>query len=495
MSYGITESGFVAKRLADIKSEIETSLRSLLGAGINLDPESTLGQLVGIFAVSLAEAWELGEDIYNSAYPDTAEGVPLDNAASITNTLRLGATKSSVEVRITGTATTAIPAIGAFILSVLGDATARFVNTETGAIGATGIDEVQDIDFSAVPASGDFKLRYNGSETTAVIAWNATATDVQNALNALTSLSAVTVAGDFTLGFTVTFAGADGEQDHPILEAVDNTLNGGITIAIVETTRGWLPYVDIDFQAETAGVVQAPAGSLTVIETPVTGIDAAENLLDADVGSAVETDSELKDRRTLQLQRAGTATIEGIRNNILQVVDVVQALVFENDTDVTDGFGRPPHSFESIVDGGLDAAVAAAIFEAKGAGIKAYGTTIVAVTDSMSISHDIGFSRPTEIDIWMIINITPRTDATEGDLYPVDGDAQVEAAVLAYAEDFIMGQDVVVNLFYTPVNSIAGVIGVEILVGLSDPPTLSNNLPISPNEIAKFDSTRITVNS
>jgi uncharacterized phage protein gp47/JayE len=495
MAFGITESGFIRKRLADILPELQEALRSSLGAGINLDDRSALGVITNTYAAQLAAAHELIEAIYNSYYPDTAEGTSLDNVASITNQLRLEAIKSTVEARITGTALTAIPAIGTFILSVDGDTTARFVNTETGVIGAAGIDEVQDIDFSAVPTSGNFKLRYNLTETTAVIPWNATNTDVQTALNALASLSAVTVVGNFTAGFTVTFAGADGEKDQPILEAIDNTLNGGITISIVETTRGWLPYVDIDFEAETAGEVQAPANSLTVIETPVTGIDAAENLLDATVGREIETDPDFKTRRLEQLQRAGTATIEGIRNNVLAVDSVSQAAVFENATGVFDAFGRPPHSFETIVNGGVDDDIADAIFEAKGAGIKAYGTTIVAVTDSMNVSHDIGFSRPTELDIWMIINITANVDPTEGSLYPSDGDDQVEAAVLAYAADFLMGQDVVVNQFYTPINTIAGVIGVEVLVGFSSPPTLSNNLSIDPDAIAVFDSTRITVNS
>lgn len=493
MSFGIDNTGFILKRLADIKTELENSLKSDLGAGINLDSRSPLGQLVGLMAAALAAAWELAEDTYYSQYPDTAQGVPLDNAVSITNHKRNPATKSMVEARITGTPATAIPAIGTFIASVGGNADARFVNTEAGIIGATGIDEVQDVDFSAVPTSGDFKLQYNGSEITTAIAWNATNTDVQNALNALSSLSAVTVVGDFTAGFTVTFAGADGEKEQPLLEAVDNTLNGGITIAIVETTRGWLPYVDIEFEAETAGAVQAPAGSLTVIETPTTGIDAVENLLDAEVGNETETDEELRTRRKIELQKAGTATIEGIRNAVLAVEDVNQAAVYENGTDTTDIFGRPPHSFETIVDGGDDTEIAQTIFDSKGAGIKAHGSTIIVIQDSMNVGHNIGFSRPSEIDIWMIINVTGNTDPSEGELYPIDGDAQIEAAVLVYGNAFLVGQDVVVNKFYTPINTVPGVIGVEVLVGLSDPPTLSNNLSIGPGEIAKFDSTRVAV--
>jgi uncharacterized phage protein gp47/JayE len=490
MSYGITDNGLIVKRLADIKEEIETSLKAELGAGINLDARSPLGQLVGIFAAAIASQWELDEQIYNSEYPDTAEGASLDDVASITNITRLASTKSKATARVTGTALTPVP-LG-FIASVSGNTAARFENTETKNLSASGINEVQDIDFSAVPVAGDFKLRYGTEETTA-LAFGATNTDVQNALNALPSLSDVVVTGNFTSGFTVTFQGADGQKDHALLVSFDNTLS--VVITIVETVRGWKPYADVAFEAQTAGAVQAPAHSLTVIETPISGLDAIENLLDAELGRETETDTELRDRRTEQLQKAGTATIEGIRNNILEVADVDQAKVFENDTDVTDIYGRPPHSFESVVDGGINAAIAQAIFEAKAAGIATHGTITVVVTDSQNISHDIKFSRPTLKEIWMIVNIVPRTDPTEGELYPADGDAQVEAAVLAYATNFAMGQDVVTNLFYTPINTVQGVIGIEVLIGFTDPPTSSANLPIAPNEIAKFDSTRIVVNS
>ena len=101
MSYGITDNGLIVKRLADIKEEIETSLKAELGSGINLDARSPLGQLVGIFAAAVATQWELDEQVYNSQYPDTAEGVSLDNVASITNITRLASTKSTVTARVT----------------------------------------------------------------------------------------------------------------------------------------------------------------------------------------------------------------------------------------------------------------------------------------------------------------------------------------------------------------------------------------------------------
>jgi len=389
MAYGITSTGFLAKRLADIKAEIEDTFRSAFGVGINLDALSPLGQMVGIVAERESLIWELAEDVYNSQYPDTASGASLDNVASISNIIRLAATYSTVTARIIGTNGTFVD-IG-FIASVSGDPTARFVTTESG------------------------------------------------------------------------------------------TIAGG--------------YVDLAFQAESTGLVQAPAGSLTVIETPQTGVDSITNALDAVLGRDTETDAELKQRRAELLQRSGTATVEGIRRHVLDVLNVLQCTVIENSSGLVDGDGRPPKSFETVVSGGIDADIAAAIFEAKAAGIETHGDITEVVVDSQGISYDIKFSRPIDKEIWLIINITPNTNPNEGDLYPASGDQDVEDALLLYGAAFTMGQDVVNNQLYTPVNTVPGVIGIEVLAGFSDPPTASANLAIAFDELAVFDSTRIVVNS
>lgn len=496
MTFGLLSTGFVPKRLADVKTAMEEALKAALGPGINLSADSPLGQIVGTAAAEIASCWEASEQVYNSQYPDTAEDASLDNVAAITATVRQPATKSTVTGRIYGTPTTVVSA--GFIASVAGNTASRFVTLADATIGATGIDELQTVAFSATPTAGAWKLRHDGSQTTASLAYNAAAADVQTALNDLAGLSAVTVTGSMAAGFVITFAGSDGDQDQPLLEVVESTLTATgtpVTSTVTETVKGFPPYADTAMEAEIAGAVQAPAGSLTVVETPTSGVEGIYNLLDAEVGSEVETDSELRIRRQNELRRAGSATLEGIRNAVLEVEGVIQALVIENPTGVTDADGRPAHSFEAVVQGGDDADVAEAIFAAKGAGIQAYGSDSETVTDSQGITHDIGFSRPVAKEVYVIVNITPNTDAAEGDVYPVNGDDLVAAAVLAFGNELQIGQDVIVNQFYTPINTIPGVFGIEFLVGFSSPPTTSTNLAIAADEIAEFDSARITVNS
>lgn len=388
MSYGITAQGFVGKRLADIKDELEAAYKSAFGQGINLDASAPLGQIIGIHAEREAAVWEMMELVYNSRYPDTAEGANLDNVASITNVTRRAATHSVGTIRVSGTNGTVVPS--GFVASVSGNAAARFATTESG------------------------------------------------------------------------------------------TITGG--------------YVDLDVQAEETGPVQAPAGTLTVIETPVSGVTSVTNALDINVGQATETDAELRIRRLEALMRPGAATVDGIRNAVLQVENVVQANVIENATSLEDSEGRPAHSFESVVSGGEQASVAEAIFSSKAAGIETHGDVSETVVDSQGLSHTVKFSRPTEVPVYLRITVTPNTDPNEGTTYPSNGDAAVKAAVLAFSETtFTLGRNIVLNQLYTPINSVGGVFGVVVEVSLNGSAWQSTNLAIAANELATFDSTRITV--
>ena len=388
---GLSASGFEIKRFDEIKTELENSFKAVFGPNINVSESEPLGQIIGILAEREALVWELSEGVYNSQYPSTAEGIPLDNVAAITGTTRLSATKSTAEIEITGTPGTIIDA-----------------------------------------------------------------------------------------GFTVSVNGSPNDQ---FVTLQQETIGGGGT-------------VDADVEAVNFGPTLAPAASLTEIDTPVSGVTSVTNSADAIVGRDEESDADLKARRKESLQK-GITTIEGIRSFLLQTVDDVNAVfVIENVLDVPDGASRPGHSFETIVDGGVDLEIAQAIFDAKPAGIETFGSESEIITDSQGGNHTIRFSRPTPIDIYIIVNITKNIDPAEGSVYPVDGDTQVENALLAYAsENLGIGDDVIVNQLYTPINTVAGVIGIDIKIGTAPAPTLSNNITVDATEISAWDSARITVNS
>ena len=109
-----------------------------------------------------------------------------------------------------------------------------WLNTDEG---TAGVNEVQTITGTA--ASGTFTLSYGG-ETTGVLDWNDTAGDIETALELLTGIDDVTVAGGplGTAGVTVTFDGALVEEtDVALLTVNDIDLAGG-TVSVAETTTG-----------------------------------------------------------------------------------------------------------------------------------------------------------------------------------------------------------------------------------------------------------------
>lgn len=479
--YGITPTGFRAKRLDEILKEIEASNRESFGESINLLPSSVLGQMNGTQAEREAKLWELAEAIYNSQYPLTSEGTTLDNVVSFTGITRQPGVKSKVTQQFFGTVGT--PIIAGSVFSVLNDPTSRFVLGQ-GLTLVAGSDSIWDLTFDNVPDVGEFKLQYKGVKTTA-IPFGATALDIENALNGLSSLSSVVVAGDF-LGFAIT--GENGELFTEII-VTDDTLALGATASnatIANTTPG-VPGASAVIEAEDIGETSAPSGSLTVIENPISGLDSVVNQEDATIGRSIESDADLKQRREDSLQRAGAGTLGAIVS-ILADLDGVTAVVgFENITFLELG-GLPPKSFEIVIDGSDDQTVAETIWPNKPAGIEPFGDLSIPIIDSQGFPKNVSFSRPTDVDIFIEVDLT--TDSN----FPSNGLVIAEANILAFGNGLGIGADIVViPQLVCALNGISGITNIDIRIGKAASPTQSNNIAIDPDEISRWDSSRTTV--
>lgn len=475
MSFGLTTTGYTIKRIEDIKAEIEDTILSTFGTSVNLDPRGPIGQIIGIFAEREALIWELSEQVYNSQFPATAEGKNLDNVLSLVGLVRKQATFSRATLRIFGQAGTLIPA--ASIVSSDLDADIKFVTqADVNLILGTGTDEVQTLTFDSVPDSGSFTLDFEGDITSAIL-FSDNAAAVETAIESVPGITDVNVTGDFSTGFTVTFTGSnDGEQPRSNLIVNTNTLeltSTPVNIAIVKTTPGVFPNEEILALSDTAGAIAAPAGSLEVIDTPVSGWESVTNELDAEIGDDRETDAEAKLRRDETLQAPGKATLQAIRADILTLDEVDAVLAFENTSLVVDQFGRPPKSFEMIVQGGQDIDIATVIFDNKPAGILSFGSTTLTLQDSQGFDHDISFSRPTLVPIWLEVDLVTTAN------FPLDGDTQVRNALLAFGENLNISEDVLEFQVICAVNDagIAGIKDVDIRLGAAPMPAAGSVTP------------------
>lgn len=105
--------------------------------------------------------------------------------------------------------------------------------------GAT--NEVQTVTVTGSPTGGTFTLTWN-SQTTAAIAYNATAATVRTALEALSNIAPgdVTVTGSAGGPYTVTFGGANLGDDVAQMTASGASLTGGSSpaVSVATTTAG-----------------------------------------------------------------------------------------------------------------------------------------------------------------------------------------------------------------------------------------------------------------
>ena len=412
IEYGVTDEGFVRKSLTEIRQEIESSLKIKFGDQINTSSESIFGQLRDIFADRENYLWELFEQVYNSGYPNTASGTSLENIGDINNLEYIEASASKIlNQRFLGTPSTVISA--GTQISVNGDTSTIFETDEDLTLGA-GTDEVQTILFSDVPDEGYFSVSYEGYETVS-INYDDTAADFQTALRALDYLTDVTVSGDFSAGFTITFTGIDGDQEQPLLVEEENTLKKSavaLTITISKTIPGVNQGV-VDMTCTETGPISANTRTVTNILSPIVGVDSTINVTDAVLGRDRETDAEFRIRRRTRLTTSEAGTLEAIMNKIWTLNDdqyselaqLQNVNAYENSGDSIDSRNLPAHSFMVVVRqvgdvDDRDDEIAQMIFDSKPAGIQSsFGNDV----------HDISFTGTPSSGTWTLTYVGQTT--------------------------------------------------------------------------------------
>jgi uncharacterized phage protein gp47/JayE len=257
-----------------------------------------------------------------------------------------------------------------------------------------------------------------------------------------------------------------------------------VTTEAAVNAAGTAANVDVEAEAELAGRYLAPAGTITVIATPVSGWNSVTNPEDAVEGQDVESYTAMRARRERTLQRAGSSPLNAIAAQVAEVTGVTDCLAWENTTSYVDADGRPPGSVEVMVLGGTDAAIATAILAAKAGGIRTHGTDSATVADANGQSREISFSRPDDVDVYVTLAVT-----TDPDTYA--GDTAVEDAVLDLS--YGIGETVRISDLVVAVREVTGVRDVTVRLGETSLTQANANLLVGPRERAVLDSSRLTV--
>jgi len=167
---------------------------------------------------------------------------------------------------------------------------------------------------------------------------------------------------------------------------------------------------------ETAGAIEAEAGTIAGIYTPIPGWMGVTNAADAEVGTNMETDAQLRARFDAAHVLEANGTFYSIATGLMNLTGVKFVDVVQNDTDSTDANGLPAHSFCVVVDGGDADEIAEKIFDLKAPGVATHGSTTKTVVDSYGNNNTIKFSRPTQTDVVLTITLTDLGGYSSGEV-------------------------------------------------------------------------------
>lgn len=399
MSFGMTQSGFKPKRLADILESMNEKLANVVDPEtgehpfINETADGVLGQVVDIIAEELSIAWEqayLASVQYDPLY---SSGAPLRGLVQINGINPSYGSYTEIPITVGGTAGITIPA-GSRISSV------------------------------------DGKQTYQ-------------------------TAAAILIAGNGT----------------------------GTGNAICTET----------------GPKEPAAGEIIQIQSPVAGWSSVTNGAATSVGTSADTDQQLH----IKQQRATSATsyrqVDAIIAGIVGVPGVKYARLYVNNTTTTDARGIGPKTMAPVVAGGTDEDVAN-VLRLKAGSLDSFQgnlATPVDYTGPLGDVQTIDFYRPTEVPIYVSMNITITDDIT----YPFDAVDKIKAAIIEYAQydqsgvaGFPPGEDVILSRLYTPINSVPGFKVTSLTIGTAADSLSTSDITINWNQIAQFSADNITIN-
>jgi uncharacterized phage protein gp47/JayE len=311
----------------------------------------------------------------------------------------------------------------------------------------------------------------------------------KNWLSTLVKLNGIQRQGAASSTVELTFTGSNGVII-PSGTQVEETTNGEkfATNQPAEIIGGT---ATVSATALNKGPIVALSGTLTELVSQVSGIISVTNANDATLGRLEESDGSLRLRRFRSVALASTSLTDSVLAAIANLEGVINARVYENKTNATDSNGITAHSIAAVVVGGNDTEIAQTILQKMSLG-GTFGSTTVAVEDGQGNAIDINFSRPTDVDIYI------EMDVRKFSSFPDGGDDLIKAAIIDYMENnadtrLKIGDDVVYSSLFCPIMSVGGLSVTDLTIGTTASPTGKVDIPIGFDEIAEFDTSRITI--
>lgn len=478
----INENGFFKEDFASLQEKLQKKTEKFAGEPMNFSSTSTQGFIVNACAYLFAILQNDMEALWLSNFVKTATGIYLDRLVANRGIKRLPATSTQVRCLCVGDPETLINQ-GSFVgergSDIFLESRRDFVLTHSKCyqvyLSMITLEQGDSLSFIINDRVVNYSLK--SSETLESIT-----TEIQNLFRLNTIEASCSLKSELI-----------------IIQAnqYDNTIvfiNNSPLVWQVEKIGGIL-----SFFAQETGVLFIPADSINDIKTPLTGWDSVSNPLGGITGREQETDQELR-------KRFATATIQGlatdlaIENQVKQVAGVTTVKCISNRENFEDELGRPPHSFEVIVIGGEDKAIAQTIYNSQPAGIYSFGNREIDLNISYAGDNKLGlvrFSRPENVYIAVSLIIFPYTEESG---LPENYEFLLKQSLLKWSlSEFSIGKDVIRERLYVPIyGAFTGMGTVEVKIGIAEnsvvfPDVKEENIEITNRQIATMVSDLIRV--
>lgn len=304
------------------------------------------------------------------------------------------------------------------------------------------------------------------------------------ALNGIVRISEVRSTADVTL---------TGTEGTVITNGVVRDVNNNLWNLPSSVTIGSGGIVTVTATCQTSGDVSALANTITIIQTQVTGWTSVTNPNPASIGSNVETDSQLRFRRTQSVSISSITPTESLVASILQLEDVSDAILFENDTAspvaLKGGVDNlPAKSICLVVNGGDQTEIGETLRLKKTLGCGTFGDTEVELTDSIGQTVSYFFERPDNLNIYVAITIQELTG------YASTTDDLIKQALVDVLKDLSIAEDVtlgtLLNAVFSadPLSDGLRTFNITILnFGTTTSPTTNTTVEVDYNKIAFTD--------
>ena len=204
--------------------------------------------------------------------------------------------------------------------------------------------------------------------------------------------------------------------------------------------------ITVTATCQQLGATQAPANTVTRIETPAQGWQSVTNPAAAILGQPVEKDAQLRVRQSKSVAVPSQSIFEGIIGSVANIAGVTRIVGYENDTDTTDGNGIPGHTIAVVVEGGDVATIQQTIANKKTPGTGTVGSISAFVIDSVGSSHLIKFSRPTEATIKVNLTIQGLSG------YSAAIDPYIKQSIVDFIQALQIGATVIYSKLFVPAN-------------------------------------------